>query len=310
MMSSKTRITILLKKVILYVFFLIEMILLYKIVQPFVESKKYFSISPDFSVPFLLIMIFSMWTISLISQTFTKKWEIFLTSVIFLITSFLFLIQFRFLEALIGSVIFSLFLFLEVGRTKMLAEENLSIRMRYSSRPATKAYLLAVSAVISLSIFLMSEHISSIDVGEEVANIVHKPVQEAVNKEYEDTVDKNINTSKINSFTQSNSQFSEVLKSLGITDIPSNLPLSENVKESVVGSIKDGISSRVNKIVEPYRKFFSPTLAILVFGLLQIYNTIAYFVYSNTIYLILFILRRTKFVTVEKVPAEREVLKF
>jgi len=310
MMSSKIGITILLKKVTLYMLFLIEMILLYRIVQPFVESKKYFSISPDFSIPFLLVMVVSMWTISLISQTFHKKWEVFLVSIIFFVTSFLFLNKFRLAEALIGSLASSLFLFLEMGRTKTLAEDNLSIRMRYSSRPATKAYLLAVSAIISLSVFMMSEHISPIDLGEEVANIVHKPVQEAVDKEYEGTVDKNIETIKSNSLIQSNSQFSEVLKSLGITDIPSNLPLSENVKESVVGSIKDGISSRVNKIVEPYRKFFSPTLAILVFGLLQIYNTIAYFVYSNTIYLILFILRRTKFVTVEKVPAEREVLKF
>ena len=309
-MTSKVRIFYLLKKFSVYVLFLVEMVLLYKVVQPFIESRKYFSISPDFSIPFLLIMIVSMWTISLISQTFNKKWEVLLTSAIFLGTSFLFLVQFRLVEALVGSFVSSIFLFLELGRTKILADDNLSIRMRYSSRPATKGYLLAVSAIISLSVFLMSEHVSSIDIGEEVANIVHKPLQEAVDKEYQDTVDKNIETTKLNSFTQSNSQFSEVLKSLGIIDLTSNLPLSGNVKESVVGSIKDGISSRVNKVVEPYRKFFSPTFAILVFGLLQIYNTIAYFVYSNTIYLILFILRKTKFVTVEKVPAEKEVLKF
>lgn len=297
------------KKASLYVVFIIELIFLFRISLDFVESEKYFSLSKNFAIPYVLILIFSLLTISLISLTIEKKWEILLSPVIIFFSSFIFLNTSKSIEALLCSILFSLYFLYEQEKSDFLTKGFLKINISHSARPVNKGFLLTISAIISLAVYLNSNNIQSLDVGKWAADIAEKPIEDAVKKESEKQIPEDINNIDLQSLRESNPKIFSVLSSFGINDLPIKIPASENISENIAGTIKKSISDQVNKSIEPYRKFFGPTLALLVFGMLQIYHTIAYFIYSSLSPLFLLLLRKLKFIRIEKIPTEQEIFK-
>ena len=297
------------KKASLYVVFIIELIFLFRISLDFVESEKYFSLSKNFAIPYVLILIFSLLTISLISLTIEKKWEILLSPVIIFFSSFIFLNTSKSIEALLCSILFSLYFLYEQEKSDFLTKGFLKINISHSARPVNKGFLLTISAIISLAVYLNSNNIQSLDVGKWAADIAEKPIEDAVKKESEKQIPENINNINLQSLRESNPKIFSVLSSFGINDLPIKIPASENISENIAGTIKKSISDQVNKSIEPYRKFLGPTLALLVFGMLQIYHTIAYFIYSSLSPLFLLLLRKLKFIRIEKIPTEQEIFK-
>lgn len=75
-------------------------------------------------------------------------------------------------------------------------------------------------------------------------------------------------------------------------------------------SLKNAVANEVNKLVEPYKRFLNPVMAILIFGLIQFLGTVAYIVYSIFIGLIFHMAKKTGFFKVETVTAEKETLHF
>ncbi len=299
----------LVKKALIYGVFVVGLILLFKVAFLFVESEKYFSLSRNFSVAYLFILIFLLFTISLISQTTEKKWEIALPPAIIFLSSFIFLSRYKIGEALLGLVLFSLYFLYEQERSDFLTKGFLKINTRHSARPVTKGFLLTISGIISLAIYLNSQSIQSLDVGKWAADIAEKPIEDAIKKESEKQTPEDINNINLQSLRESNPQIFSVLNSFGINEIPINIPTSENISNNVTSTIKKSISDQVNKTVEPYRKFFSPTLALLVFGTLQIYHTIAYFIFSSLSPIFFLLLKKLKFINIQKIPTEQEVIK-
>jgi len=297
------------KKILIYLVLALEMFLLFKVSANFVQNQKYFGLSKDFVIPFVIILLFSLWTLSLISLTIEKKWEIFLSPIIIFLSSFIFMSQFKIGEALIGAFSVSLYYLLQLTKTLSLNSNILKINIRHSSRPVARGFLFIVSVIISLAVFLMSKNMETLDVGKWAADIAGKPIEDAVKKEYEKEVPEDIRSVNLQSLQESNPQFFAVLNSFGINEIPANIPTSENITESVTGTIKSSISNQVNKAIEPYRKFFNPAIALLVFGLLQIYNSVTFFIFSITVSLVFTILKKTKLIKIQKVPTEKEVLR-
>jgi len=304
----------LIKKIFLYFSFAVSFILVLRTVSEFVQRQEYFSISTPFSTSLIGYLLLSICILAVISQTLQKTQEIIFPSLIIYIFSFIFLSNYKFKEALIGSsVVFLIFLY-GIRRTFFLKDNLTKLKVRHSARNTVNSFLFVVNVLAAFSVFLVSEHVSSINVGQRVADITEKPIKEAVLKEYEGNTE-NINIAEMQNYKESDSQLLTVLKSLGITGtlFEEPKPNDEKTQEglgNISNSIKNSIAKKVNDIVEPYRRFFSPTLALLVFGIFQIYSWITYILYSQLINLIFLILRKTHFVKVEKVPAEKETLSF
>lgn len=296
------------KKSFLYVVFVVEIIFLFTAVEGFVKNQRYFSLSPDFAIPFALISLLTLWTIGVFSQTLNKKWEILIAPAILFISSFVFLSKFKIIEALLGATLISLYLLYSIQRTKDLSESLVKVKIRYSGKNVAKGFLLAVSALTALSVYLTSANVSSLDIGKWAADMMEKPLKDAVEKEYEKETPEEIKSLNLNSLKESSPQIVAVLNSFGINEMPANIALPESTTESITGTIKNSISSQVNKAIEPYKKFLNPTLALLVFGLLQIYNSVIYFIYSNTISIFVAFLKKTGFLKIKTVTVEKEIL--
>ena len=294
------------KKSILYGLFTVFLILLFLTADKFVRNQKYFKLTNDFSTPYLLILLVLLINSVLISQTTKEKRETVITPIIFLFLSFIFLMKYGFVESILGSLLTSTYWYFQLLRSKSLSDNSLKINLKHNSKPGLKALLLSISAVISFAVMLNSKNIESLDVGEWATKFAEKPIEDAIKSEEEKMIPGDIDSLNIQSIKNSNPQLFSVLNSFGINEIPVNIPNSEGITKNVTDTIKNSVSDQINKLVEPYRKYFAPTLAILVFGTLQIYGSLVYFIYTAISKTLLHLLKKTKFIQIQKIPTEQE----
>jgi len=214
--------------------------------------------------------------------------------------------KYGFVESILGSLLTSTYWYFQLLRSKSLSDNSLKINIKHNSRPGLKALLLSISAVISFAVMLNSKDIESIDVAEWATKFAEKPIEDAIKSEEEKMIPGDIDSLNIQSIKNSNPQLFSVLNSFGINEIPVNIPNSEGITKNVTDTIKNSVSDQINKLVEPYRKYFAPTLAILVFGTLQIYGSLVYFIYTAISKTLLHLLKKTKFIQIQKIPTEQE----
>ena len=304
-----------LKKVLLFSLFTLEMALLSRVILNFVYTQKYFSLSPDFAIPFLILLIVILWTINLIVITTHQKSETFILPVLFFIFAFFLLNQSKIIESLLLSLIFSLYFLYKITRTKKLEENLLKAKTSYSGRYASKGFLLALNGIIAIKVLFTSENANLPDIEKWAVDTTENQIRK-IEEEYKNENPKSQETLDLNSLEKTNPELSAVLKSLGITD-SSILKLSEEtsytsteeIDKSITKNLSNSLYLQIDKILEPYKKYFRPALAVLVFGLLQIYGAIAYFIYSITIDLILRLLLKSKIIGIEKMQMEKEIFK-
>ncbi len=304
-----------LKKVLLFSLFTLEMALLSKVILNFVYTQKYFSLSPDFAIPFLILLIVILWTINLIVITTHQKPETFILPVLFFIFAFFLLNQSKIIESLLLSFIFSLYFLYKITRTKKFEENLLKVKTSYSGRYASKGFLLALNGIIAIKVLFTSENANLPDIEKWAVDTTENQIRK-IEEEYKNENPKSQETLDLNSLEKTNPELSAVLKSLGITD-SSILKLSEEtsytsteeIDKSITKNLSNSLYLQIDKILEPYKKYFRPALAVLVFGLLQIYGAIAYFIYSITIDLILRLLLKFKIIGIEKIQTEKEIFK-
>ncbi|HOV97702.1 MAG TPA: hypothetical protein PLW49_01650 [bacterium] len=304
-----------LKKVLLFSLFTLEMALLSKVILNFVYTQKYFSLSPDFAIPFLILLIVILWTINLIVITTHQKPETFILPVLFFIFAFFLLNQSKIIESLLLSLIFSLYFLYKITRTKKFEENLLKVKTSYSGRYASKGFLLALNGIIAIKVLFTSENANLPDIEKWAVDTTENQI-EKIEEEYKNENPRSQETLDLSSLEKTNPELSAVLKSLGITD-SSILKLSEEtsytsteeIDKSITKNLSNSLYLQIDKILEPYKKYFRPALAVLVFGLLQIYGAIAYFIYSITIDLILRLLLKFKIIGIEKIQTEKEIFK-
>ena len=304
-----------LKKVLFFFFFSLEMALLSRVILNFVYTQKYFSLSPDFAIPFLILLIVILWTINLIIITTHQKPETFMLPVLFFIFAFFLLNQSKIIESLLLSLIFSLYFLYKITRTKKLEENLLKVKTSYSGRYASKGFLLALNGIIAIKVLFTSENANLPDIGKWAVDTTENQI-EKIEEEYKNENPGSQETLDLSSLEKTNPELSAVLKSLGITD-SSILKLpeeayrtsAEETDKSITKNLSNSLYLQIDKILEPYKKYFRPALAVLVFGLLQIYGAIAYFIYSITIDLILRLLLKSKIIGIEKMQMEKEIFK-
>jgi hypothetical protein len=75
-------------------------------------------------------------------------------------------------------------------------------------------------------------------------------------------------------------------------------------------NVQDLVEQQVNDFVEPYKDFVPPLVALLIFGVFQLYTTIAYVLYVLTVDLVFMVAKKTGFLKTETITVEKETLSF
>jgi hypothetical protein len=180
-----------------------------------------------------------------------------------------------------------------------------NILIRFDSllvlRFAIKGILLVFSLLAGLMIILNAGRIKEIDLGQAIATVVEKPIRSSVNSQLQQQIERQVIYS---GYTED--EIKQVLEDYGVSE---DMTASLNTP-SLDLDIKGMVQSQVNNLIEPYKEFVRPLIAILVFGLFQLYATISYAVYSLLVVLLIKIAKKTGFLKVFTQTVEKEDLQF
>lgn len=254
------------------------------LIKNFIQTQNYFSISWDFALKLFLVLVLTMYTLALATVTSTKWFDsLWAAGGISLGIVFVLFTYDIFYTAIVGIGSFILIV-LSLQRSLKLSSNTIKTVPKHILRYAIRGVLLAFSVCAATIFLLESSGINSVNIGEKIAEIAEKPVKGIV----ETQIPKQL------------PQLPMSVEGLGISGLIS----PDNI------DIKGIVESQVNKFLEPYKKLFSPVMALLVFLIIQFYGTIAYYIYFLTVGPLFSLLKKVKLVKTEKIQVEKEQLSF
>lgn len=280
-----------------------------KLLTNFVSKGNFFTIDPIFSIQIIGIMLLTMYTMALTVGAWDKMWHILVTSILVSITIFLALLQYNATYAIILGIGSFLLLVWDTYRSFRL--KNLIIKfdpiiiLRYSSR----GLLFIFSIMAGILIILDTTTVGEINVGQKVAEVAEVPLKNAVESQINSNVIDSIVANNAG-VTQLPADAEEQLRNLGITNLAG---LGKDIlipQDKVNTEVKTIIENQVNDMVQPYKNFVRPIIAILVYGMFQLYATVTYILFTLTVWPLFSIAKSSGLIKKELVMVEKEELTF
>lgn len=269
---------------VLTVLIFIESFLLSQLILDFIRRGGIFHFSIEFSIRTVAYMLLSIYTFSLTAGGW-DKWKQYVmiplpVSLAIFITTVIVFPQYAFFVAAGSALLISLDVNKSTQMKKLMVKFDPKMILRFS----TKGILFVFSIFGGVLILLNSTQVEPLNVGQEIYKLIQKPVENIISDQIFPVVN---------------------LAILESADLAST-PLFEKTEESV-GVI---VENQINKLIEPYKNFIHPIIAVLTFALFQFYASLAYVIYILTIDLIFLISKKTGFFKIEMATVEQEQLKF
>jgi len=288
------------KRILLSLVLGIESYLVGTILKDLVQNQNYFSFSLNFTLKIVILLVLTLYTLALSVGT-SDKWvygAVFGAG-IFLGVFFNLITYDTFYALLVALGSFLIILF---GSHRSLKyKDNLvkvipKLFLRFSARG-----ILLIFGILAATIFLLESSGASnqINIGKMIAEITEKPVLDIVETQIPE-IQAPLETYGID---ESDPQVKSILESVGVSSL-----LSQNLFSPESINISGIIESAVNRFIEPYKRLFSPIMAVLIFAIFQFYAAIAYYVYFLTVNPIFSLLKRIGLIKTEKIQVEKEQL--
>ena len=166
-------------------------------------------------------------------------------------------------------------------------------------RFAVKGILLVFSILAGLIIILGASNVKEIDFGKLIAEVAEKPIKSTVNSQMQQTIERQT--------IYSGYSAEEVQKLLDEYGIGAETGADTLTKDL---DIKSMIQTQVNDLIAPYKELVRPLIAILVFGLFQLYATVSYAIYSLFVGLFIIIAKKTGLLNTITTTVEKQDLRF
>jgi len=178
---------------------------------------------------------------------------------------------------------------------KLLIKFDALLMLRF----AVRGILLVFSILAGLIIIFNASNVKEIDFGQLIAEVAEKPIKSTVNSQLQQTIEKQT--------IYSGYSAEEVQKLLDEYGIEAGTG-TEQITNDL--DIKSMIQTQVNDLIAPYKELVRPLIAILVFGLFQIYATVSYAIYSLFVGLIIAIAKKTGLLKIVTETVEKQDLQF
>ncbi len=293
------------KSISLATLLFIESFLLSASVLKFIESQKYFSPPLSFMIS-IIILFFLITTTNALLVGAWDKWEQYVLSPLPVCLG-IFLVLFTVNSAY--AVILILFVYLlmsyDVFLAAQLKRQLLVFNPRLVLKFSSKGIILSFSIMAAVMVMVSAGTQPDFDIGGSVGGFIDKYFTVRVNEQINQQLQGGLSQDQIerlSAFGLDPSQFTLVEE----TDIFHKLP---NIVTPEL-SLKNTVTKEVNKLIEPYKKFVNPIMAIMIFGLVHFLGAAAFFIHTLFVDAIFWAAKKTKFHKIEKVPAEQEILHF
>ncbi|KKS31774.1 hypothetical protein A2380_01670 [candidate division WWE3 bacterium RIFOXYB1_FULL_43_24] len=166
-------------------------------------------------------------------------------------------------------------------------------------RFAVRGILLVFSILAGLIIILNASNVKEIDFGQLIAEVAEKPIKSTVNSQLQQTIERQTLYSGY-----SPEEVQKLLDEYGIEAGTGTETITNDL------DIKSMIQTQVNDLIAPYKELVRPLIAILVFGLFQLYAAVSYAIYSLLVGLIIAIAKKTGLLKIVTETVEKQDLQF
>lgn len=278
-----------------------EAFVLTTLINNFVGTGNLFAIDWKFSFQAVILMALIPLTFSLTIGSWEYWYYNLLASLAMSGGIMVPLIQFGAAYALIiGGATFLVFS-LESYRSYKIKNILIKFDPNLILRFSVKGILLVFSLLAGMMIILNEQKIKEIDISHTIAIALEEPIRKTVNSQLQQQMQTQISFSGYSA-----EEVTALLKEYGIS--PNNeAPLIANT-ENV--NIREIVQKKVDDIISPYKAFVKPLIAVLVFGLFQVYSMVSYAIYGLFVSLLIGIAKRTGFLRKVVVSVEKEDLQF
>lgn len=166
-------------------------------------------------------------------------------------------------------------------------------------RFAVKGILLVFSILAGLIIILDASNVKEIDFGKLIAEVAEKPIKNTVNSQLQQTIERQTIYSGYSA-----EEVQKLLDEYGIETGTGTELITNDL------DIKSMIQTQVNDLIAPYKELVRPLIAVLVFGLFQLYATVSYAIYSLLVGLFIAAAKKTGLLKTVTTTVEKQDLQF
>jgi len=291
-MKSKTA---LIKFIVLQIFLFAETIIFSILVSEYVQKQDFFHIDWIFSLQIVGLMVLSLYTISLIIIIENISQNSIITSLVFALGISIPVFYYSLTYAAIIGLLALFIMFLDNYRVERIKKIMIKPRPSNLLRKSSKGLLFMLSIFAGLLVALEISGIEKINVGEKVGEILEEPLETFIQQKVEEQIDNR------------EAQVSPLLEDFGLPSIKLDPKM---ITSGLDFNIKDIVANQVNTFIEPYKKFISPLMAVLTFGLFQLFAGAAYLIFILTVNIIFAIALKTGLIKKEIIQVEKEKLIF
>ena len=203
-----------------------------------------------------------------------------------------------------------LFMSYEVTLASQLKKQLLVFNPRLVLKFVSKGTVLAFSFTAAILVIISAGKQPDINIGNTIGEFVDRYLSNHINAQINDQVQQGLSGEQLERLAAFGLDPSLLNNPKVIEGDPSEILRNLQNRGAPEFSLQNVVATEVNKIIEPYKKFLNPLMAVMVFGLVQFLGTIAYLFYSLLIDLIFSIAKKIGFFKTETIPAEKQILHF
>ncbi len=287
------------KLALLMVILFSEAFFLTTVINSFVSKGDFFNINIPFSLQVVGLMTLIILTFSLTIGAWDVWYFNILTPLAIAAGIMIPLLSSSTTYALIAGGLAFILMAAESYRSYKIKKLLIKFDALLVLRFAVRGILLVFSILAGLIIILNAGNVKEVDFGQLIAEVAEKPIKSTVNSQLQQTIEKQT--------IYSGYSAEEVQKLLDEYGIEAGTG-TEQITNDL--DIKSMIQTQVNDLIAPYKELVRPLIAILVFGLFQLYATVSYAIYSLFVGLIIAIAKKTGLLKIVTETVEKQDLQF
>ncbi|HBY09806.1 hypothetical protein A2473_03560 [candidate division WWE3 bacterium RIFOXYC2_FULL_42_13] len=287
------------KLALLMVILFSEAFFLTTVINSFVSKGDFFNINIPFSLQVVGLMTLIILTFSLTIGAWDVWYFNILTPLAIAAGIMIPLLSSSTTYALIAGGVAFILMAAESYRSYKIKKLLIKFDALLVLRFAVRGILLVFSILAGLIIILNAGNVKEVDFGQLIAEVAEKPIKSTVNSQLQQTIEKQT--------IYSGYSAEEVQKLLDEYGIEAGTG-TEQITNDL--DIKSMIQTQVNDLIAPYKELVRPLIAILVFGLFQLYATVSYAIYSLFVGLIIAIAKKTGLLKIVTETVEKQDLQF
>lgn len=291
----------------------VQSFILSNLIFAYVKTQNYFSLDLYYSIKVVLLMLLLLVTFSLTVGVWGKYIQYLVVPLPISLAILLATIKYNYSYSFLAFLVTFMLLALDTYKSHQLATQLIKFDPKTILRFSTKGLLFIFSVLGGVLVIINSSYAKTeLNIGKKIAEVAGEPIKNAVYSQLQDTLDKELAPLGVSGLSGLDVKTQDILTQLGIENlVEKDKPLSDLVNTSNLQiDVNSIIEKQVNNLLSPYKQFIHPILAILVFGVFQLYSLIAYFIYMLIIDLVFLLAKKTGLLHQEKIMVEKEVLKF